>query len=110
MLPEVGRRQKLFVDSKKTQYGLQRYQRWVEEPACKMVDFLMSTVNLFYQQKDDWKTVAKHKRGIFVFASSFRRSCRGGVRNLMRYINHMNDFEPYEPMLECGRQVMCTCV
>jgi hypothetical protein len=25
-------------------------------------------------------------------------------------INHMNDFETCEPMLECERQVMCTCV
>ena len=25
-------------------------------------------------------------------------------------INHMNDSETCEPMLECGRQVMCTCV
>ena len=38
------------------------------------------------------------------------RRCLSTRMNLVRYINHMNDFEPYEPMLECGRQVMCTCV
>ena len=35
---------------------------------------------------------------------------RGNDVNLVRYINDVNDLETRDPMLECGRQVMCTCV
>ena len=33
-----------------------------------------------------------------------------GDMNLVRYINDVNDLETCESMLECGCQVMCTCV